>query len=74
MAAIPGRRIQGYGLRWNPKQRQGNVALDIGGGPQADVNIPVNSPEELAALAAVLNKPPVYLQQDGSISTDRVPA
>jgi hypothetical protein len=48
--------------------------LDIGGGPNPDINLTVNSAEELAALAAVLNRPPVYYHTDGTISTDRIPA
>lgn len=74
MVATQGQRIKGYGIKWHPGLRKGVVMLDVVGDPRPDANIQVNSAEELAALAAVLNKSPVYFHRDGTISTDRIPS
>ncbi|MCI0744743.1 MAG: hypothetical protein L0Y58_04980 [Verrucomicrobia subdivision 3 bacterium] len=61
------RQIINYGLHWNPQTKEGRIILDLG--DENPVPVPVASAEEFAALAAVLNEKPVYLEANGAIST-----
>jgi hypothetical protein len=61
------KQIVNYGLHWNPATKDGRITLDLGDGKPVPVS--VHSAEEFAAIAAVLNEKPVYLETNGSIST-----
>jgi hypothetical protein len=53
------KKILRYGLGWNPNTKQGAITLDVG--DAQPMRVPVSSAEEFAALAAVLNEEPVFL-------------
>ncbi len=69
---MPKKRIRAYGIYWNPGENKGGVDLDIGGGSNADVSIELESAADVIAIAAILQKTPVYLSKNGTISTGRV--
>ena len=60
-----GRLIVRYDLRWNANTNLRAIRLHLEGGGTAEV--PVDSPEEFIAVAAILNKSPVFLLPDGTI-------
>jgi hypothetical protein len=74
---LPGhmkRQIISFGFNWNPSPnaKRGQVRLFFGPGiPPVDV--PISSAEEFCAVAAILNESPVYLNPDGSITTEMEP-
>ena len=51
--------ILGYVLQWHPGHDQGRILIRVQNNPQP-INLPVNSPQEFAAIAAVLNQSPAF--------------
>jgi hypothetical protein len=60
-----GRLIVRYDLRWNANTNLRGIQLHFEGGGTAEV--PVDSPEEFIAVAAILSRSPVFLLPDGTI-------
>lgn len=65
------RQIVNYGLHWNPQTKDGRIILDVGDG--RPIAVAITSAAEFAALAAVLNEKPVFLEGNGAISTSWQP-
>lgn len=61
------KQITKYNLGWNPQTKKPYVLIHLEGGSQRDV--PVQTAEELAALAAILRESPVFLHDNGIIGT-----
>ena len=66
------KKITKYDLGWHPQTKRPYVLIHLEGGSQQAV--PVQTAEELAALAAILRESPVFLHDNGIIGTvDQVP-
>lgn len=59
--------ITHYRLAWHPGVNEGRAIIRLQSGDEK--NVPINSPAELSALAAVLREKPVFLEEDGYIYT-----
>ena len=59
-------QITEYRLAWHPGQNSGRARIKLQNGTQHEV--PINTPGELAAVAAVLREHPVFLV-NGEIRT-----
>lgn len=69
---MPQIEVIGYSLSWRARDNQGGARLTLKGGREVD--IPADSAQELAALAAILNESPVFLRtEDGALFTGREP-
>ena len=68
---MPDLRVKQYALNWRAGDNKGNANLVLEDG--AKIKLSCDSAQELAALAAVLNNPPVtYRTEDGFLFTDLV--
>ena len=61
------KRIKKYHLAWHPLQKKAAVLLELEDGTKEQIAVP--SPEELAALAAILRESPVFLYDTGVVGT-----
>ena len=66
------RQIATYELGWNHLTNQPLVALQLQGG--GNVQLQVNSAEELNVLIAILGRSPVFIRQDGLVFTGPISA
>jgi hypothetical protein len=62
------KRVAKYSVAWNPNTKSG-YALIVLEGSEQPVRVPVNSPDDLTALAVVLRESPVYLRGTGMLYT-----
>jgi len=62
---MPRQPIIAYTLGWYPGSNRAHCEIRLADGKPRPV--PVESPAELAALAAVLDRGPAYLEDDGRI-------
>ena len=60
------REVLKYSVAWNPNTKSGYALIIVKGSDQP-VRVPVNSPDDLTALAVVLREAPVYLRDTGMI-------
>ena len=58
--------VKDYAIGWYPGSNRAVATLLLDDGRRQE--IPVDSPEELAAIAAVLREPKVYLHDDGLLA------
>jgi hypothetical protein len=66
------KKIAKYDLGWHPQNKKPYVLIHLEGGSK--LALPVQTAEELAALAAILRESPVFLHDNGIIGTsDQVP-
>ena len=66
------KKITKYDLGWHPQNKKPYVLIYLEGGSK--LTVPVQTAEELAALAAILRESPVFLHDNGIIGTvDQVP-
>jgi hypothetical protein len=63
---MPARPVEGYILGWHPKVGCAFRVQPDGGGMSKWIRVP---PADLAALASIFRESPVYIQEDGSITT-----
>ncbi len=68
--AVNRKPITTYRLIWNPWANEGRILVGVKGKVKP---VPVSSPAEFAAIAAVLKESPVFLYQNGTISTGKEP-
>jgi hypothetical protein len=66
------RQIATYELGWNHLTNQPFVALQLQGG--GNVQLQVNTADELNVLIAVLGRSPVFIRQDGLVFTGPISA
>jgi hypothetical protein len=58
--------VKDYAIGWYPGSNRAVATLVLEDGRRQD--IPVETPEELVAIAAVLREPKVYLHEDGLLA------
>ena len=69
---MPSMPVVEYGLSWRTMDNKGGVALVLQGG--RTVKLEVDSAQELAAMAAILNESPVMFRtEDGTLYTGSEP-
>ncbi len=65
------KKVLAYGLSWNPNIKSGSIVVRLEDGTQSEV--PVGSAEEFAVISAILGESPVWVHQNGSVTTEWEP-
>lgn len=65
------RKVLVYGLSWNPNVKSGTIVVRLEDGTQSEV--PVGSAGEFAVVSAILKESPVWVHQNGSLTTEWEP-
>jgi hypothetical protein len=69
MSANAGWPIRGYWIKFNSKSHTGTIWLNMNDNPQPEVTLDNLSPEEVAAIAAILASGRARYTSDGSVVT-----